>query len=487
MNRLSIFSFIIVLISIGIGCDDFLEKVPPSSLAVENFFQNEDDAISAVNAVYAPIQLRGLYSEDYPKVAEVPSDDMTIDNTSGLSFDDFGFSPAESQIDNVFTLSYEGIGRANLVINRVPEIDMDAELQARIIGEAKFMRALYYWHLAATFGEVPVILIPTETTAEAEIPKSPVADVYNQVITDLQEAIPALPDVYDAAEVGRATSGAARSLLGKAFLYAERYADAEATFEEVINSGIYDLVPDVSQIIIESNENNVESIFEVQYSNIGGGGWSVSDAAGINETTLRERLNYPNGRGGFGNLLPTQSIVDEFEEGDPRLDAFVFREGDTYDPSTAGEEVFDPAWTPTGFAIKKGMLPFRRNLVESGTNWPVIRFADVLLMYAEAANENGNLAGAVEALNRVRERATMPPYPTADFPVSTAEEVFEAIVHERRVELAFEYHRFNDLRRWGLAPEILSGLGYTSPRNRFMPLPQAEVDTNPNLDQNPNF
>ena len=133
------------------------------------------------------------------------------------------------------------------------------------------------------------------------------------------------------------------------------------------------------------------------------------------------------------------------------------------------------------------MLPFRRNLAESGTNWPIIRYADVLLMYAEAANENGKIQEAIDALNRVRARVDMPPYPTGKWTVSNQEEVFDAIVHERRVELAFEYHRYNDLRRWGLAEEVLGPLGYIAPRNEYMPLPQAEVDTNPNLVQNPNW
>ena len=484
-RRLYIIFFLGVLMTIG--CEDFLEKTPPSSLAVDNFFQTEDDAIGGVNATYAPLQSRSSYSEDLPKVVEVPGDDLTINNTSGLSFDDFGFSPAEGQIDRLFTISYEGIGRANLALARIPDIEMDEGLKSRLLGEAFFLRALYYWHLAATFGDVPIILIPPETTEEAEIAKSPVEEVYNQVISDLQEAIARLPAEYDDENVGRATRGAAQALLGKTYLYTERYQEAEAALLEVINSGVYDLVDDFSQIIIESNENNVESIFEVQFHDIGGSPWAGQDAANANESTLRERLNYPNGRGGFGNLLPTQSIVDEFEEGDPRLEASIFRQGDEYDPSTEGEEVYQASWTPTGYAIKKGMLPFRRNLAASGTNWPIIRFADVLLMYAEAANENGKLQEAIDAMNRVRARVNMPPYPTDKWTVSTQEEVFEALVHERRVELAFEYHRYNDLRRWGLAEEVLGPLGYIAPRNEYMPLPQAEVDTNPDLVQNPNW
>lgn len=477
------------------ACDDsFLDRQPPSSLTEDIFYQTEADAISAVNAAYASMQLTGLYSENYPKVAEVPADDLILDNTSGLGFDNFTFNGSESQIDIVWQSLYEGIFRANLVMQKVPDIDIDEGLKSRLVGEAKFLRALYYWHLTTLFGDVPLITeADAEDPSKAEVSASPQADIYILMIQDLQDAIAALPLSYDESNLGRATKGAAQALLGKVYLYDEQYAQAEDIFSEVINSGQYGLIDDFGALLSLGAENSEESVFEVQYQDVGGNGWAGTDGASNNEANLRMRLNLPQGRGGFGNLLPTQDLVDEFEayDGesaingrDPRLFHTVFIEGDPYDEV---DPVYSSEWTVTDYAIKKGMMPIIRDHTNSSRNFPIIRYADVLLMYAEAANENGNTQAAIDALNQVRDRVGMPPYPTAEYPVSNQQEIFDAIVHERRVELAFEYHRFNDLRRWGLAEEELATLGYDAPKNRYLPYPQAEVDVNKELEQNPNY
>ncbi len=316
------------------------------------------------------------------------------------------------------------------------------------------------------------------------LPKNSVTEIYNQAIQDLEEAEADLPLEYDAANLGRASKGAAQSLLGKIHLYQENYEAAEEWFSKVIESGVFELVPDYTDIISLDNENNSESIFEVQYADVGGNGWAGADAANNNEANLRERLNLPQGRGGFGNILPTEDFVNEFEEGDPRLFYSVFVQGDPYDEV---DPEFQADWTVTGYAIKKGMMPIFRNNTNSGRNWPIIRYADVLLMYAEAANENGNTQAAINAINLVRDRVGIPLHPNAGIPVGNQQEIFDAIVHERRVELGLEYHRFNDLKRWGLAQEELGDLGYEAPKHRYFPLPQAELDVNTELVQNPEY
>lgn len=480
-----IFTSIFVL-GLTIQCsEEFLERTPPSSLTEDIFFKTEEDALATINAAYAAIQLTPMYSDSYPKLSEVPSDDTALNNTSGLSFDTFTFNAAEGQLDGAYQSCYEGIFRANLAIQRIPDIEIDQSLGNRLIGEAKFLRALYYWHLATLFGEVPLVLEADPSDLDkGAVEKSSVDAVYQQMITDLQEAEAALPATYDESNIGRATKGAAQALLGKVYLYMEDYPNAETNFLKVINSDNYELFPDFATLFTEANDNSVESIFEIQYANVGGGAWAGSDGANNNETNLRWRLNLPQCCGGFGNLLPTQSIVDEYEEGDPRLDASIFRDGDFYDDV---DPVYSEEWTPTGYTIKKGMFPVMRNEAASGQNWLIIRYADVLLMYAEAANENDNMQDAIDAINEVRDRVDMPFLPTDEYPVSNKEEVFDAIVHERRVELAFEYHRYNDLKRWGLAPEVLGPLGYQSPKHRYFPLPQAELDVNPELQQNSNY
>lgn len=464
------------------GCDDnFLTREPPSSLSSETFYQTESDAIAAINAAYGSLQNPPFYSETYPKVAEVPSDDILIHNTTGFYMDNFTWSTAAQQIEQVWTINYEGIFRSNLVLQEVPDIDMPEELKARILGEARFLRGLYYWHLAANFGAVPIITSATPNNPqEAQKPKSEVGAVYEFIIQDLQQAAEALPQSYDASNLGRATKGAAQALLGKTHLYAENYQEAEAAFEQVINSGQYELMPNHYDLF--ATDNNSEYIFEVQYQDVGGGAWSSQDNADINESTLRDRLNLPEGGGGFGNLVPTRDIFNAFEEGDPRGDYAIWSAGDAF-----GDQMYNPEWSGgDGLNLRKGLVPLKPFDAAVGTNWPIIRLADVLLMYAEAANENGHRAAALEAVNRVRARSEMPPLPTEAYPTGTKQELFEAIVHERRVELAFEYHRYHDLRRWGLAEEELGHLGY-QPRHRYLPIPQAEVDVNDALEQHPAY
>ena len=475
----------VALALLAFGCDDgFLDRNPPASLIEENFYQTAADAISAVNSIYAPLQLTDFYNTDYPVLVEPLTDDVELTNTQGTIFNTFDFSTAESQLEGVWNAAYEGVFRANLALQKLPEIEMDEALKARLLGEARFLRALYYWHITTLWGDVPIVTqADPDNPDAAKVPKSPQSEVYALMISDLQAAAEALPLEHGSTDVGRATKGAAQALLGKVYLYDEQYAEAEAVLKEVIESGVYSLFPDYGELFLESNENSEESVFELQYLDVGGNAWAAEDGPNANESSVRPRLNLPNGFGGFGNHLPTQDLVSEFEEGDPRLAVSIWKEGDAYDPGSAkGEpEAYSGSWSLTGYNVKKGMVPIEPNDAAVGTNWPLIRFADVLLMYAEAANANGNQAAAIEAINRVRARVGLDPIPDG----LGQQEVFEAIVHERRVELAFEYHRYNDLRRWGLAEEELDG--YDPAKHRYFPIPQSELDVNQELQQNPGY
>ncbi|MFH5834272.1 RagB/SusD family nutrient uptake outer membrane protein [Halalkalibaculum sp. DA384] len=495
MRQIKIISAILLIALVYASCNDnFLDIKPTSSLTTDTFYQSVDDAQSAVNAAYASLQLNDMYSDDYPKIVEGPSDDVEVNNTGGLEFNTWSFSPSIQFIDDVWQVCYEGVFRSNLVLQHIPEIDMDESLKARFIAEAQFLRALYYWHLTTLFGDVPLIKEANPNDlSNATVGKTPKAEVYDFMVSDLQKAIEVLPtrSEYSSENLGRATKGAAQALLGKIYLYAENYEMAETTLDKVINSGEYSLVDDYTDLWVE--DNNSESIFEVQYANVGGSTWSGQDGPGVNESNLRLRLNLPQGHGGFANLLPTQDHVDEYEDysgptaidgKDPRLFYNVFTEGDPF-----GDTQYSETWTPLDYTMKKGMLPHLGPEDANPRNIPIIRLGDVILMAAEAANRNGDQAKAIEYLNDIRDRPSvdMPHYPTAEYPVGNEQEVFEAIVHERRVELAFEYQRLHDLRRWGLGEEQLGPIGYQAPKHRYFPIPQAEVDINPELDQNPNY
>lgn len=496
MNKKTSISLLITLtVLIYAGCSgDFLNIEPKSSLTANSFYETAADAQSAINSAYASLQTSSMYSENYPKLIQSGTNDVILNNTTDLSLDSWSFAADLGPIDPVWQACYEGIFRSNLVMQEVPDIDMDEALKTRIIGEAYFLRALYYWHLSTVFGEIPVMTeADPQNISKAMVSKSPVSEVYDLMIGDLEQAINRLPtrSEYSDVNIGRATKGAAQALLGKIYLYNENYPMAEAYLDSVVASDEYRLIDNFNNLWV--TDNNAESIFEVQYQNVGGSAWASTDAANNNEGNLRAILNYPNGHGGFGNILPTQNIVDEFEDHDgpsaidgrdPRLSYSIFRDGDEYDQV---EPVFNSDWSPTGFAMKKGMFPVLRDVDASSRNIVLIRLADVLLMYAEAANENGKPAEAIAAINTVRERVGMPPLPTAEYPVNNQQEIFEAIVHERRVELAFEYHRLNDLRRWGLAEEILGPDGYQAPKHRYFPIPQQELNANPELEQNSNY
>lgn len=497
------------------GCNDnFLDIAPKEAASVDSFFSSETDAIAAINAAYASLQNRSMYSEWYPKAVEGASDDMGLSNTDDLSLANYTWSPTLQPTDDVWQGSYEGIFRANLVLQRVPDIEMDSAKKDRIVGEAHFLRALYYWHLMTLFGEVPLVVEanPNDPT-EAELPKSSSPEIIAQMVNDLEMAIELLPrhEDYSSADVGRATEGAARALLGKVYLYSaspifggnqQGYELAAEQFSQLINNYNYQLI-DYRKLWVE--DNNAESFFEVQYVDVGGGIWGVQDDASINEIQIRAALNLPNGHGGNGNLIPTQEAVDEFESYngsdpenefdnfDPRLYYSVWKQGDYFDSQ---EPEYQSSWSPTGYNVKKGLaFPFT-DRAEDGTdrNIPLIRYGDVLLMYAEAVNAKSSRepSEAIWAINQVRARANMPTYPSSGSMYSvdagsSEQEIFEAIVHERRVELLGEYHRYNDLRRWEIAEREMGDMGWQHPKHVFFPLPAEEVENNDQLEQNPNY
>lgn len=471
MNITKSLVIIVAFVMTFIGCKkSFLEKNPPDAIAENNYFKDANQAKAAVNAAYASLENPNLYTKYLTKVFEAPTGDVILNNTDGYNLMDYTFSAAEVSLWRPYSTLYQGVYRCNIVLQRVPEIQMDDILKKRFIAEAKFLRALYYWHLTTLFGEVPLFTQPFKTPEDAIVAKSSIADIYGLMINDLKDAIPDLPlkSEYGASDVGRATKGAAQSLLGKVYLYNKQYQDAFDLFTAVKSSNQYGLMDNFEQVINVNFENNKESVFEVQFAEIGAG--DVGNQNAINDN--------PQVNGGTGNTLPTQQLVSAFGS-DPRLHYTIFMQGEPFAPQlstpTQNLDTYQSIWSATGYNIKKGLYPVAY-VNNRGTNWPIIRYADVLLMYAEAANEIGKLDSARNAVNQVRARPTVNVPALTIANTSTKEEMFQAIVHERRLELALEYHRFNDLRRWGMAQDTLGHLGYSEARNRYFPIPQVEID-----------
>jgi len=470
------------VVLLNTGCKkSFLDVEPPSVLTGSSYFRNAVDAEASITAAYNSV--RNFNSDNYAKIMEAPLKGIMIFNTQGLNFDSWSLDPNDAITDDVWQGAYEGIFRTNMVLQHVPDINMDKAEQTRILGEARFLRALFYWQLSTVFGSVPLVTEADPTDpSKAILAKSSLDDINKFMISDLKEAINTLPDhsSYKSSDKGRASKQAAQALLGKVYLYIKDYANAQNYFDTVINSNQFKLVPNFNDLLV--TDNNSESIFEIQYADITGQG---SD---------RIENDYPQGQGGFSNLLPTQDLVNEFESysgttanngKDPRLFYSIFQDGDPYDNVSP---TFKKAWTPTGFAKKKGSYPvIRSSNANLGRDFPIIRFADVLLMFAEAANENNQPDKAIASINKVRERVGMPDLPTVDFPVRNKDEIFNEIVHERRVEFAFEHIRLNDLKRWGLAQKVLGSEGYVDPKNQYFPIPQQELNNNPKLTQNEGY
>jgi hypothetical protein len=474
MRKLKVVITTFIVLLLASGCDkDFLEKSPPDSLTEDGFYNSAERAELGVNAIYVALQT--AWSENLMRIHEIPGGDVLLSNTLPLEYNNFTYQPALTKIHDTWSGVYQGIIRSNSVIKNVPGITMTDALKNQYIGEAKFLRALNYFTLTNLFGDVPLITEPLPSTDAALVARTPVADVTKVIIADLLDAEAKLPVSFSGNNLGRATKGAARALLGKVYLYNKDYANAEKYFLLVINSGTYGLMDNFQEVWHRNFENNKESIFEVQYADIGGTG-----------TNMRYGSYLPAVNGATGSSLPTTRAVNAFDAGDPRKGFSIFSPGDVFAPNvSAALATFNAGWSATGYAVKKGMIPIAYTNANGG-NYVLIRYADVLLMYAEAANELGKLPEARDAVNLVRKR------PSVNVPVLTAAttgtkaDMFTAIVKERQVELMFEFVRFMDLKRWGLAPSVLGPIGYTT-KHFLFPIPQLERDINPKLTQNPGW
>ncbi|RMF22957.1 MAG: RagB/SusD family nutrient uptake outer membrane protein [Bacteroidetes bacterium] len=487
----------------ALSCEkEFLERKPIIGVTVDNFYRTADDAIAAVNAAYAALQFElspaghfrwfwgDIMSDDAVKGGSGDNDVFDL-----LLLETFQGPTNTDLLEAEWGADYEGIYRANVVLENVPQIEMDEQLKARILGEAKFIRAWFYYNLVTLFGGVPLVdhvLAPSEYN----LPRNSAEEIWAFIEQDLNEAIPVLPlrSEYPPEDLGRITRGAAQALLLKALMYQRKYAEAQPVAEAIINSGEYFLEPEYGKIFTRAGENGPGSIFEIQYMNASGGNWGKNNA---NEGTFTNVFQRARGQfEGFGFNIPTQDFVDEFfKEGfeDPRLKHTVFREGEPmgdrgiFTKEATGGFPWD-YYPKKYFNNKSEEAPFGDPNPNGGSNDRVIRYADVLLMHAEAAFHNGDEGAARNSLNQVRARARgSNPNVLPDVTASGAA-LLEAIYHERRVELGLEGHRFFDLVRTGRAPEVLGPLGFVEGVHELFPIPESQIQaTNGALTQNPGY
>lgn len=469
------------------GCSNsFLDVPPQGQQKAEQFWVNESDATKAVNAIYAnlrswpnvafaPIAVESLGSDDAEKGSD-PSDAAFMND-----FDNFTATSTEGQLSDFWNGQYQNINLCNQVLDNVPGITMDATLQARYLAEAKFVRAYSYFRLVRAFGDVPLRLTTPKDASGYNIPRTAKAEVWKAIEQDLTDAASVLPQAYSGADVGRATKGAAIALHAKVALYQAKWSDVVTYTSQVMGMG-YSLFPNFDQLFRVANENCSESVFEIQCAliegNPGASNSQYSQVQGVRGVT----------GGGWGFNVPTQDLVNEFEPGDPRKDATIIFRG----TSTAEGDAI-PATVTNPMYNHKSYVPFGDYVTGYNEgcqqNVRVIRYADVLLMNAEANAQLGNSAPALASLELVRARARggdntiLPPVTTTD---KTA--LLNAIYHERRVELAMEFDRYFDVIRQGRAATVFGPKGWTANKNEVWPVPQSEIDLSVGvLTQNPGY
>ncbi|MDX9946210.1 MAG: RagB/SusD family nutrient uptake outer membrane protein [Bacteroidales bacterium] len=480
------------ILFIAYGCEDFLQKDPQGELTQEDFPVSQSDALLATNAVYSSIREWAYNSGGFP-ITDIMSDDAhkgsnpndqrpTVD-----PYDKFTFTTAQDGLDRWWSTLYQGIKHANVVITKVPSIEMNATLRDRYVAEARFLRGLFYFDLVRAWGGVPMI---TELNPPLKVARSTKEEIYTLIISDLQFAVTNLADKSDleTGDIGRATSGAARSLLAKAYLFQGDFVNAEKYALEVINSDEYDLEPVFANANSIAGEHGMESVFEVGALEVeGAGGNQYANTQGVRGSPNR----------GWGFNRPSFDLRNSFEPDDPRLNATIIDLGETLDgvlilgDGTTPDETFDEFNNLIEVECynQKVWYPGTNTITQYGHNRRLIRYADVLLMAAEALNENDKPAEALVYLNQVRERAREGnPEILPDITETNKELLRDIILIERRHELALEGHRFWDLIRTGKAPAVLGQLGFITGKHELLPIPQNEIDISQGtLIQNPDW
>ncbi len=460
-------AYILLATALLTACSDrFTDLSPVSQRNVNGFYKTADDMTVALNAAYKSLQANGTYNASYWILFEMRSDntDQGADQT-GLgaeltAIENFTEIATSEQITNAYIDSYQGIARANTVLSRIGPIQMAEADKDRLKGEALFIRSLLYYHLAVAFGNIPLVLSEVRSVEEsANQTQVPAAQVYQQLITDLQQAEEWLPLRYTGANVGRATRGAAATLLARIYLTTGDKASALPVLRRITGSYGYSLLPDYAGLWGVENENNAESIFEVQFK---GGGTNTGNAfTNVFSPTLRNSIGVYRNR-------PTNDLIRAFEPNDRRFKVSM----DTAFISSQGV-LQTNSRNDARYIVKYGRLnPFNEG--DASNNWIVLRYADVLLMLAEALGESDEAYGLI---NQVRARAGLGPVGAA-----TPGTFADKLLKERRVELAFENHRWPDLLRFGKVEEVMTRLG-KNPRRLFL-IPQRELDINRAFSQN---
>lgn len=465
-NVLMISALIAFILSCS-SCEDFLNQEPISNSSVTGFYKTQADIEQGIAGAYNSLQSYKQYGAHFIFFMEVRSDNTYTESTTtsgGIygDFDLFRTAPTNSILELTWAGCYEGIQRCNLILDNIDYVSMDEILKKQYKGEMLFIRALTYFNLVRIWGDVPLVTKAVEDPFDAfEFTRTPLSDVYQQIVADLNDASNMLSEKVDKNRIGAITVGAANTLLGKVYLTLKEYSKATVVLKKVIDSNVYKLLDNYADVFNVLNKNSAESILEIQYNK------DVTDQ-GSRFANIFAPKGSTEVTGGVGTSLgdntPSKDLYKKYEEGDLRKEVSI-------------GQILDGRLYCKKFVV----APVLPN--QSDANFIVLRYADVLLMYAEALNEIAYEADgdALKYLNKIHERAGLKAYTFTE--LSNQELFREAVWKERRFELAFENHRWFDLLRTGKAVEIMNasakGEFVVEPYQLVFPIPQSEIDAAP--------
>jgi hypothetical protein len=471
---------IILVLGLGllVSCQDYLEFPPEGEIPQEQFFTSQEDAQKAVNAMYGYLRSWDISAFNYLILGSIPSEDIKKGSSPGdgswaNDYDNFQHTKTQVQIQDFWASRYKGINLSNQVITNVPDITMDEALKKRMIAEARFMRAFHYYYLARAFGGVPLI---RQVPAGPEgLVRTSLEETWSFIEEDIRAAIPDLPESVPSSEYGRVTRWGAKGFLAKVLMYREDWTECKKVSDEVINQGPYDLYPDFYQLFRPEQEFCQESLFEVVATQVPGEG-DLSNSQFAEVQAVR-------GQFGWGWFVPTDELAAAFDAaGDTvRKKVTILYKGDVTEDGDVigGIDLMEGIDLPryNGKAYVPARIPRIIGPHGCDQNVRILRFADILLINAEAAIHAGG--DAATPLNRVRARAALNPISSP---------TLENIWAERRLELAGEQDHYWDLLRTGRAATVLASYGFQAGKHEWYPIPQTEVDlSGGQLEQNPGW
>lgn len=514
MKKLILRNNLLLLLFLLLGfnaCKDSLDIPDPNRLSSEQYYTNEDQAVAAVDAIYNALIIDGMYQRVTPIYNDGRGDELSSRSpwTFMTGFSSFTLPATDGALEIFWAGHYIMVSRANQVLENVPDIEgLSSDLKERLLGQAYFLRALAYFNLTNVLDKAPLIL-ETPKGSESFYPSNAEVTqdiIYAQVKEDLGNAIARLPLNYndvsgpDKGQAGRATKGAAQSLLGTVYLYEGNYAEALPQFREVVTSGQYSLAANYADLFTQDpaiEKSNPGRIFWAEFTTSANSDFNWGGDPSVNWRQFLA-LTPTYSVGDFFDFYPTRFLYDEMRKEktidgklDPRYHATLL----SYEPTEGYTTAYGVDWAARGFRETDFFIKKYTNAVDgadaftAGYNYHIIRYADVLLMYAECLANTGNISEAAKMVQIVRDRANLPDR-EAEFAGYSLSQFMAQLEHERIMELAIEGKRWYDLKRWGYlgnATKLAELKAHDFEFNTFsagkeyIPIPQSELDRNPNL------